>query len=222
MTSIHDDLAAALAPTEFIDCDQVAIREFVRERTAGLGTAVERAVALFPAVRDGVEYKVMTRLGLEREGFVASATLARGTGFCIEKAVLLAAACRAAGIPALLRFADVQNHLTTPELAAFMGTDVFAWHGLVELRLDGRWVKATPAFDRKLCEAQGVRPIEFDGRSDAVFHEFDLKAHRHMEYVRERGVFADLPYEEIVADFRATYPRMYDRRTSRRRPGENG
>jgi transglutaminase-like putative cysteine protease len=209
MTSIHDDLAAALAPTEFIDSDQAAIREFVRERIAGLGTAVARAVALFLAVRDEVEYRLMTRLRLEREGFVASATLARRTGFCIEKAVLLAAACRAAGIPALLRFADVRNHLTTPELARFMGTDVFAWHGLVELRLDGRWVKATPAFDRRMCEAHDVRPIEFDGRSDAVFHEFDLSANRHMEYVRERGVFADLPYAEIVATFRAKYPRMY-------------
>ncbi|HUT76446.1 MAG TPA: transglutaminase family protein [Polyangia bacterium] len=206
---IYDDLAAALAPTEFIDCASPAIRGFVGDRTAGAATPIEKAVALFLAVRDRVEYRLMTRLGLEREGFVASATLARRVGFCIEKAVLLAAACRAAGIPALLRFADVRNHLTTPQLTGFMGTDVFAWHGLVELLLEGRWVKATPAFDRRMCEQHGVRPVNFDGRSDAVFHEFDRNANRHMEYVNERGVFADLPYEEIVTTFRATYPRMY-------------
>jgi transglutaminase-like putative cysteine protease len=207
--NIHEDLEAALAPTEFIDSDSPAIRDFTRSRTDGASTPIEKAVALFYAVRDEIEYKLMTRLGLGREGFVASATLARRTGFCIEKAVLLAAACRATGIPALLRFADVRNHLTTPEMARFMGTDVFAWHGLVEMLLDGRWVKATPAFDRKMCAEHGVHPIDFDGRFDAVFHAFDVNANRHMEYVEERGVFADLPYEDIVTEFRETYPRMY-------------
>jgi len=200
---------AALAPTFFIDSGSDAIARFARDRTAGKTAPVERAVALFYAVRDEVEYKLMTRLALAREGFVASATLARRTGFCIEKAVLLAAACRAAGIPALLRFADVRNHLTTPALTAFMGTDVFLWHGLVEMLLEDRWVKATPAFDRAMCARHGVRPIDFDGRSDAVFHEFDLRESRHMEYVSERGVFEDLPYDAIIASFRATYPQMY-------------
>jgi transglutaminase-like putative cysteine protease len=198
----------ALAATEFVDSDSPAIRAFVRDRCAGAATPVERAIALFYVVRDEVEYRMMTRLGLAREGFVASATLARRNGFCIEKAVLLAAACRAAGIPALLRFADVRNHLATPELTAHMGTDVFIYHGLVEMRLGDRWVKATPAFDRAMCARHGVRPIDFDGRRDAVFHEFDLRENRHMEYVSERGVFAELPYEEIVAAFRATYPRL--------------
>jgi transglutaminase-like putative cysteine protease len=202
-------LEAALAPTYFLDSGSRAIVEFARVRTTGLDAPVDRAVALFYAVRDEIDYKLMTRLGLRRGDFVASATLARGTGFCIEKAVLLAAACRAAGIPALLRFADVRNHLTTPQMAQIMGTDVFIYHGLVEMLLEGRWVKATPAFDRAMCARHGVRPIEFDGRSDAVFHEFDLRDDRHMEYVRERGTFHDLPYDRIVEAFRATYPEMH-------------
>jgi transglutaminase-like putative cysteine protease len=203
------DVAAALAPTYFLDCDYPAVRAFARDRTAGAATPVERAVALFYAVRDEVEYKLLTRLMLRREEFVASATLRRRNGFCIEKAVLLAAACRAAGIPARLRFADVRNHLTTPELAEFMGTDVFICHGLVEMLLADRWVKATPAFDRAMCVRHGVRPIEFDGSTDAIFHEFDVHENRHMEYVNDRGVHDDLPYDEIVAAFRATYPQMY-------------
>jgi transglutaminase-like putative cysteine protease len=202
-------IEAALKPTYFIDGDSPGVALFARERTAGVATPVERAVALFYAVRDEVAYKLVTRLGLAREGFVASATLARRTGFCIEKAVLLAAACRAAGIPTVLRFADVRNHLTSPELAHFMKTDVFIYHGLVEMFLEDRWVKATPAFDRAMCERHGVRPIDFDGRSDAVFHEFDVSENRHMEYVAEHGIFLDLPYDTIAAAFRATYPRMY-------------
>ena len=199
----------ALSPTRFLDSDSPSVIRFARERTAGAATPVERAVALFYAVRDEVEYKLLTRLELRREELVASATLRRGSGFCVEKAVLLAAACRAAGIPARLRFADVRNHLTTPELAEFMGTDVFIYHGLVEMLLADRWVKATPAFDREMCLRHGVRPIEFDGRSDAIFHEFDVHENRHMEYVNDRGVHDDLPYDEIVAAFRETYPQMY-------------
>ena len=42
-----------------------------------------------------------------------SATLARGYGFCVNKAVLLAALARAVGIPARLGFADVRNHLSS-------------------------------------------------------------------------------------------------------------
>ena len=30
-----------------------------------------------------------------------------------------------------------------------------------------------------------------------------------MEYVTERGTFDDLPFEEIIDDFRAAYPRMF-------------
>jgi len=202
--------AATLAPTCFIDSDDGEVAAFATSRTAGIAGDIARAVALFYAVRDEVEYKLMTRLRLKRDDFKASATLRRKTGFCIEKAVLLAAACRAVGIPARLRFADVRNHLTTPELEAVMGTDIFIFHGLVEMYLDGKWIKATPAFDRAMCERHGVRPIDFDGERDAIFHEFDLSSNRHMEYVNERGTYHDLPYDLIVEEFERTYPGIYD------------
>src|SRR3990167_7232802 len=51
---------------------------------------------------------------------IASACLARGSGFCVAKAALLAAAARASGIPARVGFADVRNHLTTPRLRRLM------------------------------------------------------------------------------------------------------
>ena len=85
------------------------------------------------------------------------------------------------------------------------GTDVFVWHGYVEFLLDDRWVKATPAFNIELCERFGVLPTEFDGRSDAIFQPYDAKQRRHMEYVKDHGVWSDLPYDKVEADFRALY-----------------
>jgi len=127
-------------------------------------------------------------------------------GFCIAKAVVLAAGARACGIPARLGFADVRNHLTTERLRSQMGTDVFAFHGFTELHLDGRWVKATPTFNQSLCDRFGVKPLQFDGQTDSVLHPFDSAGQRHMEYIRDRGTHIDVPIDEIRAVFAEHYP----------------
>jgi len=136
----------------------------------------------------------------------ASACLGRGSGFCVAKAALLAAAARAVGIPARVGFADVRNHLTTPKLRRLMGSDTFYHHGYTELFLEGKWVKATPAFDRRLCEKFGVRPLEFDGRADSLFHPYDVAGRRHMEYIADHGPSADVPVDEILEIFTREYP----------------
>ena len=112
---------------------------------------------------------------------------------------------RAAGIPARLAFADVRNHLATRQLIEFMGTDLFVFHGVTELYLDGRWVKTTPAFNIELCRRHGVEPLEFNGREDSLFQPFDAAGRRFMEYVNERGSFHDIPVEEIVKAWLAFY-----------------
>jgi len=103
----------------------------------------------------------------------------------------------------------VKNHLTTPRLAERMGTDLFVYHGFTELWLEGKWVKATPAFNLDLCRKFRVKPLEFDGRSDSIFHPFDADDRRHMEYLRSRGSHADVPVAEIQKVFRETYPALY-------------
>lgn len=113
---------------------------------------------------------------------------------------------RAAGIPAGLGFADVRNHLHTPGLRERMnGSELFVYHGYAQLWLRGRWVKATPAFNTELCARFGVAPMEFDGVHDALLHEFSADGARHMEYVHDRGSYADLPFGEIMDAFREHY-----------------
>nr|ART89893.1 transglutaminase-like domain [uncultured bacterium] len=133
--------------------------------------------------------------------------LADGRAFCIPKAVLLAAAARAVGIPAAIGLSDVRNHLTSPKLAERMGgRTLFMHHGYAVLHIEGRWVKAAPAFNLAMCTRFGVQPTEFDGRSDATLQEFDACARRHMEYVRDHGVWSDLPHLRIAQDFAGYYP----------------
>lgn len=194
---------ASLAATLLIDRDHPAVQAFAREHAVG-ATGRERAVALFYAVRDGFRYDPY-RIDLSPAGMKASAVLSLGYGWCVTKATLLAAACRAQGIPARLGFADVRNHLSTERMRQTMKTDVFAWHGYTDIWLDGAWLKATPAFNRELCERFGLLPLEFDGTSDSIYHPFDRAGNRHMEYVRQRGTFDDLPLDQIIATFREIY-----------------
>jgi len=196
-----------LAAGRYIDSCHPAVARFARERVNGGGER-ERAVSLYYAVRDDIRYNPF--LDFSRpEVFRASSVLESGEGFCIGKASLLAACARAVGIAARVGFADVKNHLTTPRLAETMGSDLFVYHGYTELLIDGKWVKATPAFNLALCTRFRVKPLEFDGRADSIFHPFDEDERRHMEYLRERGVYADVPVEEIQRAFREAYPRYY-------------
>ena len=200
------ELERYTATGEFVDSGDADVREFAKKAAASARDDVSRAVKLYYAVRDEILYDPYYG-GEERRYFRASDCLRAKRGFCIPKAALLAAAARSIGIPARMAYADVRNHLSTKKLLELMGGDLFIWHSFTELYLQGRWVKATPAFNLSLCERFGVRPLEFDGRNDSLFHEFDREGRRHMEYVRERGNYPDVPYEAIIADFKKTYPR---------------
>jgi len=197
--------AADLAPTWFLDADHPEVVAFARRVTERCVDDVARATALFAEVRDAIWYDphdVSRDPGDHR----AHAVLAGRQRWCVPKSVLLSAACRAVGIPARLGFADVRNHLQSPVLRARMGTDVFAWHGYSVLWLDGAWRKASPAFNRELCERFGTEVLDFDGRHDALLHAHDGEGRQYMEYLRHRGIHDDLPLDEIFATFDQAYP----------------
>lgn len=194
---------ASLSPTAMVDCDHTAVRAFANEHARG-ADARARAVALFYAVRDRFRYDPY-KIDLTPNGMRASAVLESGAGWCVTKATLLTAACRAAGIPARLGFADVRNHLSTERMRRIMKTDMFVWHGFSEIWLDGAWRKATCAFNADLCERFGFLPLEFNGVDDSLYHAFDRSGHRHMEYLRQHGSFDDVPLKRIYTDFTRAY-----------------
>ncbi len=193
-------------PGDLLDSSHPAIVAFAA-RVAGEGSDRDKALRLYYAVRDELRYDPYNT-PMKREAYRASTTVAAGHGYCVNKAGVMAAVCRAAGIPARVGYADVRNHMTTKRLAELMGSDVFFYHGYTDVWLDGRWVKATPAFNRELTEKFGLKPLDWDAVSDSIYHPFDLGGRRHMEYLAYRGVFADIPFEEIRAAFRHYYPRM--------------
>lgn len=199
---MSNDLDIYLAATEFLDCGEPSIQHLAESLKQSTPQAT--AVTLFDWVRDNVRYDPYVAIA-DRPSYRASAVLESRRGHCVQKALLLAALARALGIPTRLGFADVRNHKASPKMLALMGTNLFVFHGYVEFFLDGRWVKATPAFDPEVSRRAGVLPVELDGSNDAMFHPVDPQGHPFIEYVRDRGTYADLPFEEMLATLAEVY-----------------
>ena len=185
-----------LRSTFFIDCDVPAIVKKSGELTAGLVNEQDKAIHLFNFVRDQIKYNVYSPRPAA-EDFKASTILARREGYCVQKAVLLVALARAALIPARLRFASIRQHLISPSFLEKRGSNAFPYHGLVDLYIDERWVKATPAYDSEYCKKAGVQPVEFDGTKDALLPLHAIDGRVNVEYIQDRGFFEDLPLDEI-------------------------
>ncbi len=211
--TMNDDHSDLLRFTPVIDGQHPLVKAFAHHHGDGIASVREQAVRLYYAVRDGIRYDPYT-VDLTVDGMRASHTLAAGRAWCVPKAVLLAACCRTMGIPAGLGFADVRNHLTTARLKKAMNTDIFFWHGYTTIFIDGKWVKATPAFNIELCERFRLKPLEFDGTRDSLFQPFDLMGNAHMEYIRYRGEFDDAPIDQIKATFDRDYASIVDLTTS--------
>jgi transglutaminase-like putative cysteine protease len=201
-----------LAPNRFVDSDHPAVVRFAQAHGGGLPPR-EAMVAVYLAIRDGWRYNPW-RVGVTPADYAASGVLLRGEargGHCIDKANLLAACARALGVPSRLHFANVRNHIGTARLEALLGTDLLVYHGYTELWLGGRWVAATPAFNRGLCEHLGVAPLEFDGEHDSVFQQFDPRGGRFMEYIEDHGSHAEIPFDAMIAAWKAHYPALMAR-----------
>lgn len=195
-----------LSPNPFVDSDHPSVIEFARRHREG--DEVATAVALYYAVRDGYRYNPWD-VSLLPNAYRASAVLERSYergGHCIDKALLLAASSRALGIPSRLHFANVRNHIGTAKLEALLETDLLVFHGYTELFLEGRWVAATPAFNKELCAYLKVPPLEFDGRSDSIFQTYSPEGTRFMEYVHDFGTFPDVPHALMISEWEKHYP----------------
>ena len=185
-----------LTPTFFIDCDEAIIKEKSGELTANIEEAREKAIRIFYFVRDRIRYNLYSPRPRD-EDFKASHVLAKGEGYCVQKAVLLVGLARAAGVPARLRFAEIRNHLTAPALVEKREGNIFPYHGLTDLYINGRWIKATPTYDIDYCKKAGIAPVDFDGERDAMLPPHTLDGRLNVEYILDRGFFEDLPINEI-------------------------
>jgi transglutaminase-like putative cysteine protease len=196
-----------LKPTFFIDYNSPKIKELAQELSNGVEDKREIAKSIFSYVRDTINYTIESFQYDNQEGYKASSTLSAKRGWCIPKSILSVALMRANGIPARLHFADIINHRSPKYLHDLMGTNVFYFHGYFEIYLEDKWIKLTPSFETSLCERHNFPICEFDGENDAIFKPIDNLGQPFVEYIKDRGVYADLPFQEMLDTFLVNYGR---------------
>ncbi len=190
------DLEKYLKPTVTIDSDHEKIIETANDLTSGCSSNEEKAVRLFYFVRDSIRYNLYM-ISLFIEDFKASRVLEWREGYCVQKAVLLTALARAAGIPSRLVFAMIRNHKVPAHIFKQLGNNLFYRHGYNQFFLNGKWVTAAATFDINSCKKNNLPPVEFDGKTDATLPKKDLDGRPYVEYVEKFPHFADLPFDWI-------------------------
>jgi len=186
-----------------MDCDSLLIKDKAKELVRSTDHELDKAREVFYFVRDEIKYNPYL-YSSDAEDFIASKILNRGEGYCVQKAVLLSTLARAVGIPSRLGFATIRNHLAPKELVKFLGTNLLV-HGYSELFIEGRWIKATPTFDLKMCQKIDVPVVEFDGRKDAILPKYNNKGETYIEYIKYHGSYSDLPLDRILKIEMETY-----------------
>ena len=194
-----DKFEPYLKPTEAINSEHETIQEVVENVTYDCTSDVKKAVKLFYFVRDSIRYNIYM-VSVFIDDFKASTVLRRGKGYCVQKAVLLTALGRAAGIPSRLSFAKIKNHRIPIHLMEKTGTNIFPRHGYNQFFLSGRWISATATFDRELCQKNELPTVEFDGIHDTFLSQTDLNGNPYIEYLEKYGPQADLPLEWITKE----------------------
>lgn len=202
---MNSEMQQYTQPTPTINCDDPLVVEFARQNAGSYTDPKEQSISLYYAVRDSIRYNPYD-IDLSIEGLRATTTLNKGHGWCITKAVLFAGCCRVVGIPAQLGFADVRNHLSTKRMRDTLKTDIVYWHGYASIYINEAWIKTTPVFNKELCQRFKLKPLDFDGCHDSIFHSFDMEGGRHMEYLKYHGEYPDVPIEKIKETFLREYP----------------
>ena len=69
----------------------------------------------------------------------------------------------------------------------------------------------TPAFDRETSMRGKYIIVEFDGIHHALFSPYDDQGNPFVEYLNDRGVYADVPFDEIKRVIMEKYKPMLEK-----------
>lgn len=203
-----EDLSPYLLETEFFNFSHPDIQAYIEEFKDEKDQK-ELAIKLYLKIRDGFLYDPFN-LDISKKGLTFSNVLCKTRAWCVEKAGLMVSCSRALGVPARPGYAIVKNHLENEKLEEVLQSDLIVFHGYADLYINGKWVKCTPSFDKRVCRISGVDPLDWDGEKDSLFQEHNKSEKRFMEYVEYYGEFADVPITLANSEMKKYYPHLFD------------
>ena len=196
-----------LVPTYFFDFEDPQFQEYLKPFKDSQRSKLDLAVSAYLFVRENWRYDPYV-ISFNAADLRASSILQKKTAHCIDKSILLVSFFRALNIPARLQLAKVSNHIAVEKLTKRFGTNIMTPHGLVNVFLGDKWIKLSPAFNKGLCEMYDVAPLDFDGKRDSVFQEYNSKGQKFMKYLEDYGHFEDVPVDFIHKNMLEHYPEM--------------
>lgn len=197
-----------LHSTYFVDMQSPLIIAKAHELTHEIPPhdSIQKAIKVFYYVRDSLPYWVGSPKELmDRANLRASAVLTKQKGYCIQKSSLFVALLRALQIPARFHFVDIINYLTPQNYIDRIGRNLMIYHGYGEVWLNGKWIEANVAFDKALCERKHYPISEFDGIHPALFAHTNADGDKFVDYIKDHGTFADIPYRKIIGTWLLEY-----------------
>lgn len=196
-----------LVETPHINYSSPEVQEFISAIPIHT-VSLQQAIAIYETIRDSFLYDPY-HLDLRTEYLKASVVATKKRAWCVEKALLACACFRAFGFPARLGFGIVKNHIGVEKLKSYLKRDEIVFHGYVEVYLEGKWSKCTPAFDPRICRLSGVPVLDWDGREDSLFQAF-VGENKFMEYLHFYGEFEDIPFGLMHSEMKAYYPDLFE------------
>lgn len=152
----EEDLRAATRPARYLECDRKEVIDLAKKAIKGAEDAGEAAHKIEAFVRKYVSKKNLS------VGYASAAEVVKGReGDCSEHAVLVAAMCRAVGIPAevVMGVAYVER---------FAGSqDIFVPHAWAQANVAGKWIFLDAALPR--MDAGRIALTSGNGDLDAFF-----------------------------------------------------
>lgn len=201
-----------LDSTYFLDFEDQRIQEIVAEFDSQLLSQKEKAIGLYLKIRDGWRYDPYS-ISLKKDHYKASNIAGKSSGNCVDKSVLLVACLRALSIPAHIHLGKVKNHIAVERLIEKFGSNELTPHGMVNVQLNGKWLKMSPAFNKELCERFKVEPLDFDGENDSFLQQYNIEGSLFMEYTEDYGFFEDVPVEFMKQNVQEHYPHIFGKDT---------
>ena len=202
-------LMVYLNPTYYFDFESEVIQHLISDYRDESLSEKEKAIRMYLRVRDGWRYDPYS-ISLRPEAFRASTITKKATANCVEKSILLIACLRGLKIPARLHLAKVRNHIAVERLTEKFGSNELTPHGMVNICLNGGWIKASPAFNKSLCEKFNVPPLAFDGEHDSFLQQYNSEGSLFMEYTDDYGYVEDVPLEFMMQTLKEHYPHIFD------------
>lgn len=196
-----------LCSTLILEVNDLSTQEFIVDIDSSLSKK-EQAIMVYNKVRDYFIYDPY-HLDLRPDSLKSSHILTKKRAWCVEKAIVMATALRALGIPSKLGYGIVINHIGVEKLTTLLKRKEIVFHGYVSVYLNDHWIKATPAFDRGVCRLSGVAPLAWDGDKDALLQAYQGDK-EFMEYTHFYGEFDDVPVELMNAEMKKYYPHLFD------------